>query len=86
MKRKLIEISGWLPAFIIPAATLLQLIEVYSATNTEGVSWLTWLLFGVANIGFYIYTEKYTSPQAILGFIGTAVLDFIIVAIVLIRA
>ena len=86
MKRKLIEISGWLPAFIIPAATILQLIEVYNAQNTTGVSWLTWLLFGLANIGIYIYTEKYKSPQAILGFLGTAILDFIIVTLVILKS
>ena len=86
MKRKLIELSGWLPAIVIPAATLLQLIQVYNATSVEGVSGPTWLMFGLANIGFYIYTEKYRSIQSILGFLGTAAIDFIIVAIVLVRS
>lgn len=86
MKRRLIELAGWLPAIVIPAATLLQLIEVYRAPNADGVSWVTWLMFGLANIGFYIYTEKYTSLPSILGFLGTAVLDFIIVALVISRS
>ncbi len=86
MKRKLIEFSGWLPAIIIPAATLLQLYEVYSAATVEGVSWPTWLLFGLANVGFYIYTEKYTSLPAILGFLGTALIDFFIVALIVFRS
>lgn len=86
MKRKLIELAGWLPAIVIPAATLLQLIEVYNAANIDGVSWVTWLMFGLANIGFYIYTEKYKSIPSILGFLGTAMLDFIIVALVISRS
>ena len=86
MKRKFVELSGWLPAVVIPLATLLQLIEVINATSVEGVSWGTWLMFGLANIGFYIFTEKYTSIQSILGFLGTALIDFIIVALVLIRS
>ncbi len=86
MKRKLIELAGWLPAIVIPAATLLQLVEVYRAPTTEGVSWVTWMMFGLANIGFYIYTEKYKSIPSILGFLGTAVLDFIIVALVIMRS
>ncbi|MFK7844215.1 MAG: hypothetical protein AB8G77_02865 [Rhodothermales bacterium] len=86
MKRRLIELSGWLPAIVIPAATLLQLIQVYNAPSVDGVSWPTWLMFGLANIGFYIYTEKYTSIQSILGFLGTALLDFVIVALVLFRS
>lgn len=85
MKRRLIELSGWLPAIVIPAATLLQLIQIYNTASVDGVSWPTWLMFGLANIGFYIYTEKYKSIQSILGFLGTALLDFIIVALVLIR-
>ena len=86
MNRKLIEFAGWIPAVIIPIATLLQCIEVFTAESVDAVSWLTWLLFGLANIGFYIYTEKYTSVQTILGFLGTAVIDFVIVANVLLRS
>ena len=43
----------------------------------------TWLLFGFANIGIYIYAERYTEWQAILGMLLTAVLDFVIVGLVL---
>ena len=86
MKKRLIELSGWLPAIIIPVATLLQCIEVFRADTVDAVSWPTWLLFGIANIGFYIYTEKYTSIQTILGFLGTAAIDFVIVANVLLRS
>ena len=86
MKRSIIEFAGWLPAIVIPAATLLQLNQVYNASSVDGVSWPTWLMFGLANIGFYIYTEKYKSVQSILGFLGTAAIDFVIVAIVVVRS
>ena len=86
MKRKLIEVAGWLPAIFIPLATFLQLLQVFNAPSVAGVNWATWLMFGFANIGFYIFTEKYTSYQSILGFLGTALIDFVIVALVLIRS
>lgn len=80
-----IELSGWLPAIIIPTATLIQLYSVAKSESSEGVSRLTWTLFGIANIGLFIYTEKYTSIQAIVGLLGPAVMDFMIVALVLLK-
>lgn len=85
MNKKTIAWIGWLPALIIPIATLLQFIEVFRAPSVDGVSWLTWVLFAVANIAFYVFTEKYTSPQAILGFLGTAAIDIAIVITVIVR-
>lgn len=85
VRKRLVELAGWFPALIIPAATGLQLLQLVQADTAAGVNWVTWLLFGIANLGFYVYTEKYTSIQAILAMLGTAVLDFIIVALVLIK-
>jgi len=79
-----IKIAGWIPAFILPTATLLQLIKVFGG-SLEGVSALTWLLFGLANAGSYIFTEKYFSPQAIFAFGITALMDFMIVGFVLFK-
>jgi len=84
-KRPLFEFIGWVPAVIIPAATVFGLWNAISTDNPASMGAPSWFVFGVANVCFYIYTEKYRSPQAILGFLGTAVLDFIIVAVVLIR-
>ena len=78
MPTLIIEMSGWLPAIIFPAATLIQLVAILRSRSTRGVSWSTWVLFGVANISVYIYTEKYLAVQTIVGFLGTALLDFII--------
>lgn len=80
MHSRLIELSGWLPAIIFPAATLIQLVAILRSNTIKGVSPLTWTLFGIANISVYIYTEKYLAVQTIVGFLGTALLDFIIAA------
>ncbi len=80
MNSQLIELSGWLPAIIFPAATLIQLVSIFRTGSVKGVSPLAWVLFGVANFSVYIYTEKYLAVQMIVGFLGTAFLDFMIAA------
>jgi uncharacterized protein with PQ loop repeat len=80
MNPNVISIAGWLPAIIFPAATLIQLIAILRTNSIKGVSPLTWTLFGIANIALYIYTEKYLAVQTIIGFLGTALLDFVIAA------
>lgn len=74
----LINLCGWLPAIIIPLATVIQLSSIIRNRSTAGVSALTWFLFGVANVGLYVYTEKYGDIQAIAGLLGSALLDFVI--------
>ena len=75
--------AGILPAVIFPAATLLQLARIVQQRSTVGVSVMTWLLFGFANLGIYIYAERYTEWQAIVGMLLTAVVDFVIVGFAL---
>lgn len=77
----LLELAGWIPAVIFPAATGVQLLKIIREKAVDGVSILSWLMFGVANIGLYVYAEKYASLQSIIGLLGTAVLDFIIVGL-----
>ena len=74
----LINLCGWLPAVIIPLATIIQLSAILRNRSTAGVSALTWFLFGVANVGLYVYTEKYSDVQSIVGLLGSALLDFVI--------
>jgi len=76
-----IELAGWIPAIIFPSATSLQLIKIVREKTAEGVSLLSWTLFGFANIGLYFYAEKYFALQSLVGFLGTALLDFIIVGL-----
>ena len=54
MSPDIIDIAGWLPALIFPAATLIQLIAILRISTIKGVSLLTWTLFGIANISVYI--------------------------------
>lgn len=81
MSSQIVNLAGWLPAIIFPAATLIQLIAILRTKDIKGVSPLTWALFGIANIAVYIYTEKYLAVQTIIGFLGTALLDFVIAAV-----
>lgn len=79
----LTQLIGWIPAVILPTATLLQLLRLIRARSSEGVSTATWALFALANVSLYIFTEKYTSPQAIIGMLFTALLNVIIVVLAL---
>jgi uncharacterized protein with PQ loop repeat len=79
------QIAGILPAIVFPAATLVQLVRMVRARSAAGVSVATWLLFGFANLAIYVYAERYTEWQAIVGMLFTAVIDFVIVALALFR-
>jgi uncharacterized protein with PQ loop repeat len=74
----LIQISGWIPALIFPLACLAQLIKILREQSADGVSVMAWIAFGFANISLYVYTEKYSSLQTIIGMLGQAVIDFLI--------
>lgn len=82
MNQTIVQLAGWLPAIALPGATLVQLLKIALTRKTEGVSILTWLLFGFANLGIYIFTEKYFAIQSILAQLLTAVLNFIIVYLI----
>lgn len=79
------QIAGILPAIVFPAATLVQLFRMIRARSSAGLSVATWLLFGFANLAIYVYAERYTEWQAIVGMLLTAVLDFLIVVLALFR-
>jgi hypothetical protein len=79
----LTQIAGILPAVVFPAATLMQLVRMVRRRSADGVSVPSWLLFGFANLAIYVYAERYTEWQAIVGMLVTAALDFAIVALAL---
>ena len=83
MPPTVVDIAGWFPAIIFPTATLIQLAIILGSGSTKGTSRVTWALFGLANIGTYIFTEKYFEIQPIVGYLLTAALDFAIVAMVI---
>ncbi len=74
----IIQLSGWFATFVFPVAALIQLIAIIRNKSTDGVSWMAWGLFGLANICLFIYTEKYAAPQAIITCLGSAIIDFTI--------
>jgi len=83
MNETLTNLAGWIPAIVLPTATLFQLVKIARAKSAEGVSLITWLLFGIANIGLYVFTEKYFAVQSLVGLLGTAALNFVIVGLIL---
>lgn len=70
--------AGWLPAIIFPTATLFQLIPVLRG-ETAGVSVVSWAMFGLANLGAYIFSTQKRMPQIILAFLLTSIMDSLIV-------
>lgn len=78
MTPSLIQFSGWIPAVIFPLACLAQFVRILREQSADGVSVIAWVAFGFANISLYIYTEKYSSMQTIIGMLGQAVIDFLI--------
>lgn len=79
------NLIGWIPAIILPSATALQLLRLIRARSAEGVSIATWALFGIANVSLYIFTEKYSAIQSVLGLLVTALLNVAIVILALMK-
>ena len=73
------DIAGWVPAIVFPVATAAQAFRIAVKRDADGISVIAWFLFGLANIGLYVYTEKYHSIQSIVGLLLTAGIDFVIV-------
>ena len=83
-------LAGWMPAVILPTATLHQLVVLLRSGSAENVSATTWLLFLLANVGALFLGRPETRLAALqmgLAFGLTALLDVAIVgAIVAFRA
>ena len=81
------KLAAWLPALILPGATIAQLLALLDAGSAEDVSALAWFLFMLANVGA-LYLGKPEGAlarlQMALAFGLTALLDLIIVAIVIV--
>lgn len=83
MNKIITQLAGWLPAIILPAATFIQLFKIIQKKTAKGISITTWTLFLFANLGLYIYTEKFFEIQSILSLLLTAVLDLFIIIVIL---
>jgi uncharacterized protein with PQ loop repeat len=75
----LFRLLAWVPAIIFPAASGLQLLAIVHKRNADGVSVPAWAMFAVANTCLFIYTEKYSEWESILGALGTASINVCIV-------
>ena len=71
--------AGWLPAVMFPAASVFQLTKIHNEKNIRGVSCVGWIMQIFANLGAYLLVDKLQSPQNILAFLATALIDIIIV-------
>ncbi|MDP4535832.1 hypothetical protein Q3O60_06510 [Alkalimonas collagenimarina] len=78
-----ISFVGIVPAVIFPTATMLQVVHLHRVKNATGVSALSWSAFAMGNLALYIYTEKYLEWQAMLGMLGTAMLQVYLIALIL---
>ena len=78
----LIEFIGYIPAVIFPTATIIQLFHLLRTKTSEGVSAIAWGAFALGNVSLYIYTEKYTEYQSIIGLLVTSVLQLFIIVLV----
>lgn len=82
MVMTLTDLIGYIPAIIFPAATIIQLVYLLRTKHAEGVSATTWFAFAIGNFSLYLYTEKYTAIQSILGQLVTAFIQLYIVALI----
>ncbi len=83
-------LAGWMPAVILPTATLDQLLTLLRSGTADNMSALTWLLFLLANLGALFLgrpESRVAAVQMALAFGLTALLDVAIVgAIVAFRS
>ena len=84
---RLRALAGWLPAVILPTATLDQWLMILRSGSAENVSAVTWLLFLLANLGA-LFIARPESRRAVvqmaLAFGLTALLDVAIVATIVV--
>lgn len=81
--RKHADAAGIFPAIMFPGATIIQYVKVLNQKNIRGVSCTGWIMQVLANLGAYLLIDKLTNPQNILAFLGTAIVDILIIIAIL---
>ncbi len=79
----LLNVIGWVPAVVFPAATVSQLFVLTRRRKADGVSAMTWSLFAVANVCLYLTIGEWLRPQILITTLGTAVLQVVVVMTIL---
>lgn len=76
-----LSVIGWVPAFVFPAASVLQLLAIARRGRSDGVSRTTWSLFAFANVCLYLTIGEWTRPQVVITTLGTAALQVVVVVL-----
>jgi fatty acid desaturase len=79
----LLNVIGWVPAVVFPAATVSQLFVLTRRRKADGVSAITWGLFAVANVCLYLTIGEWLRPQILITTLATAVLQVVVVMMIL---
>jgi uncharacterized protein with PQ loop repeat len=74
------ETITWLPGIVFITGYLIQIFKIYKTPYPEEVEKYTFLMILLANIGAYLFTNKFFSLKAISAYIIPSVLQIIIIA------
>ena len=73
------DYGGFLPGLLYPIASILQLVKIIKSDNVKGLSEYTWILLFICNVGLYFLSGRYYNWKSILGFLGSAILNIVVV-------
>ena len=76
-------IAGIIPAVAFPGATIIQFKKILDQKDISGVSCMGWIMQVLANLGAYFLVDKLDSVQNIMAFLGTAIIDILIIIFIL---
>ena len=78
-----LDLVGWVPAVVFPAATLLQFVAVAKGQGKGLASALSWGLFALANVCLYVFIGDWLRPQLVVATLGNAALQVVLVIVIL---
>ena len=77
------QLLTWAPFIFFPLSYLLQIIKVIEKKSEKGQDVWSYFLFFLANLGAFLFIEKFGDVRAIGGFLLTALLQIISVIVIL---
>jgi hypothetical protein len=77
------DAAGVIPAIAFPGASLFQFKAILDQSDIHGVSCTGWMMQVLANLGAYLLVDKPNSVQNVLAFLGTAIIDVVIIIVIL---
>jgi len=82
---KYASVAGYFPAILFPLASVAELIRAIRSPSLKGLSCSAWVWQILANIGAYFLIGKFKNFKNISGFLGTALMDVIILIVMFAR-